>query len=100
MLGYKIAAFGVLLSLLLPMNLLAAGPGQTPVADQLQVPKVMGPGAFRIGVDAGGAIVPDGPFCDQVDIICDARCQKLSGVWSCYGGGTGFCSFSLCTGGF
>lgn len=64
----------------------------------LEVPEVMGPGAFLVGVDTGGAVI-NGPFCDQPDIICDARCTKLEGEFTCVGGGPGFCSVSNCTGG-
>lgn len=94
------AALAVLLGFIFIMTagVLAADDGaMTGDSDFEVVPETMGPGAFLLGADTGGAIIIAGPFCDQLDIICDARCNKIGGVYTCVGASTGFCSVSNCT---
>jgi hypothetical protein len=96
------AALALLLGFMVSAGLLASDDGAATRAIVVEdsVPKTAGPGAFLVGADNGGAIVVAGPFCDQMDIICDARCAKLGGVFTCVGGTTGFCSVSNCSGVF
>jgi|SRR5215203_943811 len=90
----------LVVSFLLPAGLFAVEGSATPslAAFDFEVPQTMGPGAFLVGADTGGAIVVSGPFCDQLDIICDARCGKIGGGYSCVGASSGFCSVSNCGG--